>query len=408
MNILFCTSSFITGKGGIASYAHDFVEAFQDNNTFTIVTNDNYQKQQDDDFEIVHFNMNDLNVSNALKFISLIKKCNPQIIINSASPLLALVSPYLNDSIKIISIAHFVDGKLLRTAGLNANYIDSAIVLSTFAKKNLDNWFHVNDKNKSKIIYNFMPTISNPNIEQKKGAKILRIVYPGGHSISKSADIVCMVLKKLLRTKLQFEFYWIGGITLPGANWPLAKTRNVSDCVNKYDSRIKAFGPVPRNISQDIISKANIFLLPSRGEGCPITLLEAMRGGCIPIISNAKHGSLDLIDNEKNGFVVKQNSANEIFKLIQDIIKKHEHYTYIYDASYRKFTNDLQYDVWSKKMHEIINAPIQHLQRIKFNRWKYFKDAKYIMFHDFLFWLKDRLIIQPYTIFIFRFIRYIY
>ena len=137
MKILFCTSGLITGRGGIASYAHDFIEAFKAGNEFVVVTNDGYVRKDSDPFEVIRFDMNDFSLNNAKRFMAFISDMNPQLIVNSAFPLLSLVTPYISNGIKVISIAHFVDGKLLRAAGLNANYIDTPIVLSTFAKNNL-------------------------------------------------------------------------------------------------------------------------------------------------------------------------------------------------------------------------------------------------------------------------------
>lgn len=407
MKILFCTSSLITGRGGIASYAHDFIKAFSDGNEIIVVTHDEYEKKNEDSFKVVHFNMNDFSLQNAKQFMHFIENISPQIIVNSAFPLLTLVSPYLLDSIKIISVAHFVDGKLLRTVGLNATYIDSAIVLSKYAKNNLIKWYKIKDKEKIKVIYNFMPAIENSNNITKKQRRILKIVYPGGHSISKSADIVCIVLKKLLATDLNFEFYWLGDITLPGAKWPFVKTKKVSDCINHNDPRIKVFGPVVRDEAKQIMADANIFLLPSRGEGCPITLLEAMRGGCIPIISNAKHGSLDLITNNVNGFVVKQNSYKKIIEIIKIIIKDHQQYNYIYEKSYEKFKSDLIYEVWLESMTSIMLEKNSHKKRNKFNKLEFILNSFYIRYKNFIFYLKDRIIIQPYSFLVFRYIKHI-
>ena len=406
MKILFCTSGLITGRGGIASYAHDFIEAFKAGNEFVVVTNDGYVRKDSDPFEVIRFDMNDFSLNNAKRFMAFISDMNPQLIVNSAFPLLSLVTPYISNGIKVISIAHFVDGKLLRAAGLNANYIDTPIVLSTFAKNNLCRQFRVKNKSKVKVVYNFMPA-EEINIKRKKEVQVLKIVYPGGHSISKSADIVCMVLKMLLDSRFQFEFYWLGNITLPGSGWPFVKIKSVSDSVNKNDPRIKVFGPVPREEAKHIMANANIFLLPSRGEGCPITLLEAMRGACIPIISDAKHGSLDLIENNKSGIVVKQNNAKQIFNIITDIISQPLAYNHIYDGSYEKFRKDLQYDVWYSQMSQIIGERNNHIDRIPFNIWKYWKDALYIKYRDLLYFLKDRLLIQPYSMLIFRYIIYI-
>lgn len=408
MKILFCTSGLVTGGGGIASYAHDFIEAFKEGNEFVVVTNDGYKEKKDDPFNVMHFNMNDFSLDNAKQFMNFIIITKPQLIVNSAFPLLSLVTPYLDNNIKVINVAHFVDGKLLLISGLNANYADTTIAQSTFAKENLRRFYKLKkDETKVDVVYNFMPSLPEVNLK-KKQRQTLKIVFPGGSSIAKSVDIVAMVLKKLLRTKLQFEFYWIGHTTLPGANWSFIKTKNISDCIDKNDSRIKTLGPVPREEAKRIMADANIFLLPSRGEGCPITLLEAMRGGCIPIISDAKHGSLDLIKNGQNGFVVKQNSVRQIVELITKIINNHQQYDNIYNASLQKFNNDLQYHVWKNKMRQILARSNKHRHRKQFSNNKYELDVIYIKFRYLMFWLQARFCFQPYIMIIFRYIKYLY
>lgn len=408
MKILFCTSGLVTGGGGIASYAHDFIEAFKEGNEFVVVTNDGYKEKKDDPFNVMHFNMNDFSLDNAKQFMNFIIITKPQLIVNSAFPLLSLVTPYLDNNIKVINVAHFVDGKLLLISGLNANYADTTIAQSTFAKENLRRFYKLKDETKVDVVYNFMPPLAKVNLKEKKQCQTLKIVFPGGSSIAKSVDIVAMVLKRLLRTNLQFEFYWIGHTTLPGSNWPFVKTKNISDCIDKNDPRIKVFGPVPREEAKHIMADANIFLLPSRGEGCPITLLEAMRGGCIPIISDAKHGSLDLIKNGQNGFVVKQNSVRQIVELITKIINNHQQYDNIYNASLQKFNNDLQYHVWKNKMRQILARSNKHRHRKQFSNNKYELDVIYIKFRYLMFWLQARFCFQPYIMIIFRYIKYLY
>ena len=45
MKLLFCTSSFKTGIGGIASYAHDFINAFAKEYEIVIITGDSFAQK---------------------------------------------------------------------------------------------------------------------------------------------------------------------------------------------------------------------------------------------------------------------------------------------------------------------------------------------------------------------------
>lgn len=406
MKILICTGSFKTGKGGVASYAHDFIDAFRAEHHFAVITHDDYKKKIDDDFPIYHISMEDWSVQNAKTFMDIINKEKPDIIINSYFPLLALITPYLPDTLRVITISHFVKEKLAWAAGLNGNYTDAIVSLSTYGKLFIKNMFRISD-DKIRIVYNYMPTLENINLEGKKHTQRLKIVYPGGCSWQKSAEIVCQALILLQKTKLDFEFYWLGDVKIPGANWPLSKTKSIKDCIDMNDKRLMHIGSVPREQAKEIISTANIFLLPSRGEGCPITLLEAMRGGCIPIISDAKHGSLDLIENGHTGFVVKQDSATAIKDKIEDIITHHVEYSTIYDAVIDKFNKDLKYEVWKENMVKLLTIPSHHRRRKPFNLVQYKKDVLYLKSLYLFHWLRDRFCRQLYHVIYFRYLKYI-
>lgn len=399
--ILFCTDSYNTGRGGVASYAHDFVDAFIGEYNIIVVTNDDYPKHED--YAVIQVKDKDYSLSNIRKFLSIVSEQSPDIIINSAYPLVSVITPFLPNSIKIISVSHFTDGRQACAAGMNAKYLDSIIALSSYGKRFIDKKFKVTDINKTKVIYNSMPAISDLDIEAKKKTSILNIVYPGGCAVAKSAEIVCHALKLLLKTDLNFNFYWLGRIKIPGANWPGNKIKQVKDVIGYNDCRIKHIGPVPREEAIKIIGKANVFLLPSRGEGCPITLLEAMRGGCISVISDAKHGSLDIIENDKTGFVIKQGSPYAIVECLQDIIRNHEKYIYMYDNSVSKFNDELDTQQWIKRMSSVLYAHCSHAKRKELNPIQLKLGIIKIRYYYKKDWLVDRLQ-QLYHVLYFRYI----
>lgn len=143
-------------------------------------------------------------------------------------------------------------------------------------------------------------------------------------------------------------------------------------------------------------------MLPSRGEGCPISLIEAMRGGCISIISDAKHGSLEIVENQKDGFIVKQGSASDIVRTIDDIIVNHTKYLSMYDYSIEKFKSSLEYSVWFKKMSNILQKNYNHKKRKKYTNWNFYRDVSRMKLLNVSFWLKDRFFIQPYQVICFN------
>ena len=149
---------------------------------------------------------------------------------------------------------------------------------------------------------------------------------------------------------------------MPGSKWGITIINSLSDILPK-DERIVHLGSVSREEAKKIMENANVFILPSRGEGFPISIIEAMRGRCIPVISDAKHGALDIIKNGVNGYVTKQGDYLDLAKCIENIITNHNSLSGIYNASYNTYLQNLTAEVWAEKMKNIMLSNSNHTLR---------------------------------------------
>lgn len=91
-----------------------------------------------------------------------------------------------------------------------------------------------------------------------------------------------------------------------------------------------------------------------------MTLLEAMRGGCIPVISDSKHGSRELVEASGVGFITKQGSSSDIFDKLSYIITNHNKYIDQYTQSFRFLTDNLSHVIWADKMEKVMSEVMSH------------------------------------------------
>lgn len=84
------------------------------------------------------------------------------------------------------------------------------------------------------------------------------------------------------------------------------------------DNRV-FFTGVKSNI-QDYYAQAELFVLPSRNEGYPNALVEAMSFGCACVAVDCDYGPREIIKNGHNGLLIPQNSLNALAGGMNDIL----------------------------------------------------------------------------------------
>lgn len=200
-------------------------------------------------------------------------------------------------------------------------------------------------------------------------AEKIKIVFAGGSAASKSPDVVVPIVNELCKSNLPFEFYWLG-ITTP----PLKKFQPFKDIrlILPNDERVIVTGLIPQQQAAEIIASCNVFLAPSRREGFPMALLEAMRIGCIPIVSDFRIANQEIIRDGINGFIISHKDIKSFVDRLSDIIENHANYKNVYEASYKTFVEELSFPVWRKCIYSIISrGALYHKQRRVMKKYAY-------------------------------------
>lgn len=90
----------------------------------------------------------------------------------------------------------------------------------------------------------------------------------------------------------------------------------------KYCSNVSFDGWQNQDFVRKAMIKADIFLFPSRLEGLPNVVVEALAAGAVPVVTDLESGISDFIIQEYNGMLVEKDNvemfADSIFKLYSD------------------------------------------------------------------------------------------
>lgn len=370
MKVLLVNSPF--GGGGITTFATQLIACLSADTELTVILGDDKKAPiTDPRVKVLYHDTKLLTVDNAVFFIDLINNViKPDVVICSAGIIIPIIAPYLNDDIRVLTISHSGRFFFTKYSAVNYQYLDCIIAASSeYNKKYIESYFHIKDKSKIKVIYNFV--VNDEKFENlrfaKRDQRPIIIVYAGATSVHKSPELVAKIVTKLLSTDLDFRFYWTGntGIPLVSTRFKHSKFRSVKQLFPE-DKRLIFPGRIPAKEDYDLLlGSANIFLAPSKNEGCSMATLEAHRSGSILLVGDYKNSNREIVESYGSGFVVDHNDVDGFVRIIKEIISNHSSYYHLYEDSHRTFKDALSYNIWKEKIFQVINCESRHKPRKK-------------------------------------------
>ena len=252
-----------------------------------------------------------------LLYIIIFKKVNI-IHVNTSLEILSIFRDFslifLANLLRVPVIMHVHGGKFLNQSPplilslivkLSLILSDRVIVLSGKEKNKLEAIF--NSKNFF-ILFNSVNISSNQANTKPNLNNIVKLLYLGRIDKNKGLAEIVKALHLLQEKQIKFHFSVCG--TGPDTLWFLDMLET-----NIYGN-FSYYGIADNILKEHIFSNSHIFLLPSYFEGLPISMLEAMSYGCVPIVTNV--GSIsETISDYKNGLFVSQKSYTEIVAAIE-------------------------------------------------------------------------------------------
>ncbi|MFA5864690.1 MAG: glycosyltransferase family 4 protein [Phycisphaerae bacterium] len=356
MRIVLAGSTFFRSGGGIATYNRELAKSLlQAGHQLYIVTAEkgvecrnqllNWPILSGLHFtEIPHKVRQEIQVVEAM--FNAICKFDPNVLISSDHIYLTSLFPCFADHRIRIGISHFYDGLLPKTTAFRPKHTDWIIVLSNAGKEFVLGLPSV-VSHQVKVLYNSVEDYDIPfdnllKIKQKDME--FKIVYPGGANRQKSPDVVCKLVKYLTDLPQPWKLIWLGSSNI--------YQKKLKD---KFKDEILFTGLIPQQHAADYIRDAHCLLLPSRGEGCPMSMLEAMRAGTIPLVSSCPSAMRELIDHGESGYVFDRTDIPGFSRAIHDIAGSEQLRTKLCKGARRTYEKTLKKEIWFEQMIQMFN-----------------------------------------------------
>lgn len=368
MKILLANSSF--HGGGVTTYATHLAACLAEDAEMTVVLGeDKVAPITNPKVNVIYRDAEALTVENALFFIDLINNVlKPDVVISSLGFIIPVIAPYLNNHVRVFTVSHSGMNIHSDYCAVNHHYLDRVIAASSdYNKAYLEHKFHIKDKSKVQVLYNFVG--KDKEIEDLRFKKCTQnpfsIVFAGGYAADKSPELVAKIVEQLLKTDLDFRFYWTGNLTIPLTTTFLkfSKLKTVPQMMPS-DKRLIFPGRIPDKRDYDkLLGGANIMLAPSKNEGCSMAVLEGHRAGCIFVVADYKNSNCEIVKKGNSGFVINHNDVDAFVEIIKRIIINHSDYFNLYENSHDTYEKYLSYPVWRDKLFSIINSEANHKNR---------------------------------------------
>jgi len=174
-----------------------------------------------------------------------------------------------------------------------------------------------------------------------------KILYIGRVSQIKNMAVVIRSLSKIKNNLIKFEIFgpaeqdYLQSLNSLIKHYKLDNKISITD--KHYDSQ--------EQIEQ--LDSSEIFILPSISEGMPQTLIEAMARGRVIIASDNK-GARDIIKDGENGFLFKNDSPEDLARVIEKIYSMKKDELRKIKSNAKKTSQDFSWEKIITKIEELI------------------------------------------------------
>jgi glycosyltransferase involved in cell wall biosynthesis len=209
------------------------------------------------------------------------------------------VSPKLSDKIIILGIIHSDDPLHYEHFGRLGNYWNHIVAVTRHISEKTRAMNPAIAKRLSIIPYG-IPIPAEVEERSFEASRPIKIVYSGRLVESqKRISQLPKIFQLLQERNIPFEATIVGD--------GIERERFIQSCefwINRGIVRWK--GILPNEEVQVLYEEQDAIILTSEFEGLPVSILEAMARGCVPVCMEIPSGLPELIQNGQNGFLVPQ------------------------------------------------------------------------------------------------------
>jgi glycosyltransferase involved in cell wall biosynthesis len=231
------------------------------------------------------------------------------------------IAPALTDKVGVVAWVQSDDNDYYEQAYRLGRYCNAVVCVSDHIRKGIIELNPVIGA-KARVIHNSSVLESEIGRNKARRTKRMRLIYTGRlvHYQKRILDVLDLAAG-LDRLGVPYE------ITLAGEFSARENTEEIFKSkarAHLADGRIKLLGRMKRNKILDELTRNDFFLLLSDFEGMPLSLIEAMARGCIPVVAAMDSGIPEVITSGEDGLIVSGRDYDQWAALLADLWRNPE------------------------------------------------------------------------------------
>jgi glycosyltransferase involved in cell wall biosynthesis len=151
-------------------------------------------------------------------------------------------------------------------------------------------------------------------------------------------------------------------ISIVGSGRELERIR-VDGAASLGSGHLRILGPLSNRETLDVFARSDVFVLPSSYEGMPVSLLEAMAHGCVPVVSAMRSGVPEIVADGVNGFIVPiadaESFAERVCRLENDASLRREMRSRAYQTISERYGIERIASLYVELFEAIVAKPYQ-------------------------------------------------
>lgn len=247
------------------------------------------------------------------KLRKLIKTINPDVVLSfwTSRAIISIIAGY-KLGIPIVACEHTAYCK----ARMDANIIRWIIYRFAAAIVSLTREDALRYKKINKNTYVIPNGVNDLKILHRHREEEKVVLFVGRWSREKGIDMLIDAWNRIARKYSGWKLRIIGD------KEDLKYVDEVNEKIDKYKLEDSIEIKQPTNEIMEEYDKADIFVLPSRWEGLPMVLLEAMSRGVAVVSFDCPTGPRDIIKDNETGFLVEADNIEMLSKRIELLINE--------------------------------------------------------------------------------------